>query len=74
MVILDQLGSKVWGQLIDPVQAFQTIINSVSYNNEINNIRGSFKRSVLLRHWNGFMILTPGRATQRKWNFLGCLF
>ncbi|OXB69083.1 hypothetical protein ASZ78_009559 [Callipepla squamata] len=28
MVILDQLGSKVWGQLIDPVQAFQTIINS----------------------------------------------
>ncbi|PKK24249.1 senataxin [Columba livia] len=45
MVILDQLGSKVWGQLIDPVQAFQTIINSVSYNNEINNIRGSFKRT-----------------------------
>uniref|UniRef100_A0A672UMM1 Senataxin n=1 Tax=Strigops habroptila TaxID=2489341 RepID=A0A672UMM1_STRHB len=45
MVILDQLGSKVWGQLIDPVQAFQTIINSVSYNNEIKNIRGSFKRT-----------------------------
>ncbi|KGL99039.1 putative helicase senataxin, partial [Charadrius vociferus] len=45
MVILDQLGSKVWGQLIDPVQAFQTIINSVSYNNEINNIRSSFKRT-----------------------------
>ncbi|XP_074779469.1 putative helicase senataxin [Athene noctua] len=44
MVILDQLGSKVWGQLIDPVQAFQTIINSVSYNNEIRNIRSSFKR------------------------------
>ncbi|NXV71251.1 SETX helicase, partial [Atlantisia rogersi] len=44
MVILDQLGSKVWGQLIDPVQAFQTIINSVSYNNEIKNIRNSFKR------------------------------
>ncbi|KAM6243723.1 putative helicase senataxin isoform 2-T3 [Porphyrio hochstetteri] len=45
MVILDQLGSKVWGQLIDPVQAFQTIINSVSYNNEIKNIRNSFKRT-----------------------------
>ncbi|NXU10245.1 SETX helicase, partial [Pardalotus punctatus] len=45
MVILDQLGSKVWGQLIDPVQAFQTIINSVSYNNEIKNIRGSFRRT-----------------------------
>ncbi|NXD24483.1 SETX helicase, partial [Spelaeornis formosus] len=45
MVILDQLGSKVWGQLIDPVQAFQTIINSVSYNNEIRNIRSSFSRT-----------------------------
>ncbi|NXR67373.1 SETX helicase, partial [Rhadina sibilatrix] len=45
MVILDQLGSKVWGQLIDPVQAFQTIINSVSYNNEIKNIRSSFRRA-----------------------------
>ncbi|NWU65062.1 SETX helicase, partial [Pterocles burchelli] len=45
MVILDQLGSKVWGQLIDPVQAFQTIINSASYNNEIRNIRSSFKRT-----------------------------
>ncbi|NXC45496.1 SETX helicase, partial [Penelope pileata] len=45
MVILDQLGSKVWGQLIDPVQAFQTIINSASYNNEIKNIRNSFKRT-----------------------------
>ncbi|NXO86589.1 SETX helicase, partial [Sitta europaea] len=45
MVILDQLGSKVWGQLIDPVQAFQTIINSASYNNEIRNIRSSFRRT-----------------------------
>ncbi|NXX57467.1 SETX helicase, partial [Scopus umbretta] len=44
MVILDQLGSKVWGQLIDPIQAFQTIINNVSYNNEIKNIRSSYKR------------------------------
>ncbi|NWU94241.1 SETX helicase, partial [Upupa epops] len=45
MVILDQLGSKVWGQLIDPVQAFQTIINSVSYMNEIKNIRSRFQRT-----------------------------
>ncbi|NXA49802.1 SETX helicase, partial [Nothocercus julius] len=45
MVILDQLGSKVWGQLIDPIQAFQTIINSVSYKNEIKNIRNNFKRT-----------------------------
>ncbi|NXG25220.1 SETX helicase, partial [Grallaria varia] len=45
MVILDQLGSKVWGQLIDPVQAFQTIINSESYKNEIRNIRNSFMRT-----------------------------
>uniref|UniRef100_A0A8C4W2S5 Senataxin n=2 Tax=Gopherus evgoodei TaxID=1825980 RepID=A0A8C4W2S5_9SAUR len=45
MVILDQLGSKVWGQLIDPVQAFQTIINNVSYNNEITNIRNSSRRT-----------------------------
>ncbi|NXN95828.1 SETX helicase, partial [Rhinopomastus cyanomelas] len=44
MVILDQLGSKVWGQLIDPVQAFQTIINSPSYMNEIKNIRARFQR------------------------------
>ncbi|XP_050010878.1 probable helicase senataxin isoform X2 [Alexandromys fortis] len=39
MVILDRLGSKVWGQLIDPIEAFQTIINNVSYNREIQNIR-----------------------------------
>ncbi|NWR34826.1 SETX helicase, partial [Tachuris rubrigastra] len=45
VVILDQLGSKVWGQLIDPVQAFQTIINSESYKNEIKNIRNSFMRT-----------------------------
>ncbi|NXY44326.1 SETX helicase, partial [Ceuthmochares aereus] len=45
MIILEQLGSKVWGQLIDPVQAFQTIINNESYNNEIKNIRSSFKRT-----------------------------
>ncbi|NWU15404.1 SETX helicase, partial [Cephalopterus ornatus] len=45
MVILDQLGSKVWGQLIDPVQAFQTIINSESYKNELKNIRNSFIRT-----------------------------
>uniref|UniRef100_A0A8D0LAZ5 Senataxin n=1 Tax=Sphenodon punctatus TaxID=8508 RepID=A0A8D0LAZ5_SPHPU len=45
MVILDRLGSKVWGQLIDPIQAFQTIINNVSYKNEIQSIRNSSKRT-----------------------------
>lgn len=44
MMILDRLGSKVWGQLIDPIQAFQTIIASPSYNNEIENIRRSCHR------------------------------
>ncbi|KAM4696046.1 putative helicase senataxin [Rhinophrynus dorsalis] len=44
MMILDRLGSKVWGQLIDPIQAFQTIIASPSYNSEIENIRDSFGR------------------------------
>ncbi|XP_057403854.1 probable helicase senataxin isoform X4 [Balaenoptera acutorostrata] len=47
MVILDRLGSKVWGQLIDPIEAFQTIINNVSYNKEIQNIRNSSVRSKL---------------------------
>ncbi|XP_074066945.1 putative helicase senataxin isoform X1 [Macrotis lagotis] len=47
MVILDRLGSKVWGQLIDPIEAFQTIINSVSYNKEIQNIRSSSTRTKL---------------------------
>ncbi|XP_072344694.1 probable helicase senataxin isoform X2 [Scyliorhinus torazame] len=41
MVILDRLGSKVWGQLIDPTEAFQTIIRSQSYNNEIDKIRNT---------------------------------
>ncbi|XP_037348786.1 probable helicase senataxin [Talpa occidentalis] len=45
MVILDRLGSKVWGQLIDPIEAFQTIINNVSYNREIQNIRNSSARA-----------------------------
>lgn len=45
MVILDRLGSKVWGQLIDPIEAFQTIINNVSYNKEIQNIRSSSVRT-----------------------------
>ncbi|KAM5298545.1 putative helicase senataxin [Ctenodactylus gundi] len=45
MVILDRLGSKVWGQLIDPIEAFQTIINNVSYNREIQNIRNSSLRT-----------------------------
>lgn len=48
MVILDRLGSKVWGQLIDPIEAFQTIINNVSYNREIQNIRNSSVRLVQL--------------------------
>ncbi|XP_044782409.2 probable helicase senataxin isoform X3 [Bubalus bubalis] len=47
MVILDRLGSKVWGQLIDPIEAFQTIINNVSYNREIQNIRNSSMRTKL---------------------------
>ncbi|XP_021117485.1 probable helicase senataxin isoform X1 [Heterocephalus glaber] len=47
MVILDRLGSKVWGQLIDPIEAFQTIINNVSYNKEIQNIRNSSIRTKL---------------------------
>ncbi|KAM5186878.1 putative helicase senataxin isoform 1-T4 [Callospermophilus lateralis] len=47
MVILDRLGSKVWGQLIDPIEAFQTIINNVSYNREIKNIRNSSIRTKL---------------------------
>ncbi|XP_032993583.1 probable helicase senataxin [Lacerta agilis] len=45
MVILDKLGSKVWGQHIDPTEAFQTINNSVSYNKEIENIRQRCKRA-----------------------------
>ncbi|KAM4663196.1 putative helicase senataxin [Discoglossus pictus] len=48
MMILDRLGSKVWGQLIDPIQAFQTIIGSPSYNNEIENIRNSYQRNTKL--------------------------
>uniref|UniRef100_A0A8C0NU68 Probable helicase senataxin n=1 Tax=Canis lupus familiaris TaxID=9615 RepID=A0A8C0NU68_CANLF len=47
MVILDRLGSKVWGQRIDPIEAFQTIINNVSYNREIQNIRNSSVRTKL---------------------------
>ncbi|KAM5145413.1 putative helicase senataxin [Mantella aurantiaca] len=44
MTILDRLGSKVWGQLIDPIQAFQTIITSPTYTSEIENIRKSSQR------------------------------
>ncbi|KAI1904748.1 hypothetical protein AGOR_G00008890 [Albula goreensis] len=39
MVILDRLGSKVWGHLIEPAPAFQTITGSHSYTTEIENIR-----------------------------------
>ncbi|XP_013926359.1 PREDICTED: probable helicase senataxin, partial [Thamnophis sirtalis] len=45
MVILDKLGSKVWGQLVDPVQAFQTIINNASYKKEIESIRQNCSRT-----------------------------
>ncbi|XP_044295857.1 probable helicase senataxin [Varanus komodoensis] len=45
MVVLDKLGSKVWGQLIDPIQAFQTIINNTSYIKEIEHIRQSCRRT-----------------------------
>ncbi|XP_063172397.1 probable helicase senataxin [Candoia aspera] len=45
MVILDKLGSKVWGQLVDPVQAFHTIINNASYKKEIESIRQSCHRT-----------------------------
>ncbi|XP_066222892.1 probable helicase senataxin [Saccopteryx leptura] len=47
MVILDRLGSKVWGQLTDPIEAFQTIINNASYNREIQAIRSSSARTKL---------------------------
>ncbi|ETE65365.1 putative helicase senataxin, partial [Ophiophagus hannah] len=39
MVILDKLGSKVWGQLVDPIRAFQAIISNASYKKEIESIR-----------------------------------
>ncbi|XP_064164153.1 probable helicase senataxin [Anguilla rostrata] len=39
MVILDRLGSKVWGQQIEPASAFQAITGSPSYTTEIENIR-----------------------------------
>uniref|UniRef100_A0ACB8F085 Uncharacterized protein n=1 Tax=Sphaerodactylus townsendi TaxID=933632 RepID=A0ACB8F085_9SAUR len=45
MVILNRLGAKVWGQLMDPIQAFQTIINSPSYKNKIKRIRQSCRRT-----------------------------
>ncbi|XP_077163124.1 putative helicase senataxin isoform X2 [Paroedura picta] len=45
MVILNRLGSKVWGQLIDPIEAFQTIIESPSYKNKIGRIRQSCRRT-----------------------------
>ncbi|KAM6431442.1 putative helicase senataxin [Liasis olivaceus] len=45
MVILDKLGSKVWGQLVDPIQAFHAIINNASYKKEIESIRQSCHRT-----------------------------
>ncbi|XP_026543099.1 probable helicase senataxin isoform X2 [Notechis scutatus] len=45
MVILDKLGSKVWGQLADPVRAFQAIISNASYKKEIESIRQNSTKS-----------------------------
>ncbi|XP_061119664.1 probable helicase senataxin isoform X2 [Conger conger] len=39
MVILDRLGSKVWGHQIEPTSAFQAITGSASYATEIENVR-----------------------------------
>ncbi|XP_018085035.1 probable helicase senataxin isoform X1 [Xenopus laevis] len=52
MIILDRLGSKVWGQLIDPIQAFQTIISSPSYTSEIETIRNSYSRPTKMEPHN----------------------
>ncbi|XP_067231335.1 probable helicase senataxin isoform X1 [Chanodichthys erythropterus] len=38
MVILDRLGSKIWGQ-VDPSMAFQTITGAASYDAEIRSIQ-----------------------------------
>ncbi|XP_060791611.1 probable helicase senataxin isoform X2 [Neoarius graeffei] len=38
LVILDRLGSKIWGQ-IEPLEAFQAITKAGSYINEIEDIR-----------------------------------
>ncbi|MCJ8741079.1 hypothetical protein PDJAM_G00066540 [Pangasius djambal] len=38
LVILDRLGSKIWGQ-IEPLDAFQAITKADSYTAEIENIR-----------------------------------
>uniref|UniRef100_A0A8C1XUN7 Senataxin n=1 Tax=Cyprinus carpio TaxID=7962 RepID=A0A8C1XUN7_CYPCA len=38
MVILDRLGSKIWGQ-VDPNMAFQTITGAASYVAELRNIQ-----------------------------------
>lgn len=38
MVILDRLGSKIWGQ-VDPSMAFQTITGAASYDVEIRGIQ-----------------------------------
>uniref|UniRef100_UPI00398F70DA probable helicase senataxin isoform X2 n=1 Tax=Pristiophorus japonicus TaxID=55135 RepID=UPI00398F70DA len=53
MVILDRLGSKVWGQLIDPTEAFQTIIRSQSYNNEIEKVRNTRNNTKIKNELDG---------------------
>ncbi|XP_050949163.1 probable helicase senataxin isoform X2 [Labeo rohita] len=46
MVILDRLGSKIWGQ-VDPNTAFQTITGAASYVAEIRNIRKKTMRGMV---------------------------
>uniref|UniRef100_A0A672NI82 Probable helicase senataxin n=1 Tax=Sinocyclocheilus grahami TaxID=75366 RepID=A0A672NI82_SINGR len=45
MVILDRLGSKIWGQ-VDPNMAFQTITGAASYVAEIKNIQKKTMRII----------------------------
>ncbi|XP_016325677.1 probable helicase senataxin isoform X1 [Sinocyclocheilus anshuiensis] len=46
MVILDRLGSKIWGQ-VDPNMAFQTITGAASYVAEIKNIQKKTMRGMV---------------------------
>ncbi|XP_059398476.1 probable helicase senataxin [Carassius carassius] len=46
MVILDRLGSKIWGQ-VDPNMAFQTITGAASYVAEIRNIQKKTMRGMV---------------------------
>uniref|UniRef100_A0A8C1BJV7 Senataxin n=1 Tax=Cyprinus carpio carpio TaxID=630221 RepID=A0A8C1BJV7_CYPCA len=46
MVILDRLGSKIWGQ-VDPNMAFQTITGAASYVAELRNIQKKTMRGMV---------------------------